>query len=314
MSLGSSLLKRAYIAKCTSLPFSSIRLSRKLDPKLGKPCWEPPSLDSHPRSSDNPWPSIDFNVSHQKGLVVLVGVCSYRGNLDLQASVDIVSPNERNDLANIASSGLASFVSTFDTIFSASEVFSLTYTLPESSSIQLLSGTSIPASQLGRLDRTASCGQTLSVQLEDGKRETFPSDLIVEEKLRNFYAAFSLKEAFSKLGGEGLAADWIQDCEFHGFKAPSKGGVPRCSLDGVWGGRLYGGGDLPQMDADQIEVTLKGEAVKDVRIEIQAYEEDYLICTMLRPSSILGVDTSFPDWQRIGLERDIWDIATGLSE
>jgi 4'-phosphopantetheinyl transferase len=310
MSLGSALLKRAYIAKCTSLPFSSIKFSRKLHPKLGKPCWEPPSQESHPRTANNPWPSIDFNISHQKGLVVFVGVCSFADSHDFQASIDIVSPNERNDLSTIASSGLASFVSTFESVFSESEVFSLSYSLPHGSSIQLFSGTSIPVSQLGRLDRTTSCGQTLSVKLEDDKIETFSSDLIIEEKLRTFYAAFSLKEAFVKLGGEGLAADWIQDCEFEGVRAPSKGGVPRCNLDGVWGGTLYGGGDLYETNEEQLQVSLKGKTVRDVRMEIQAYEEDYLISTMIRPASMLGTKGTFPDWHRISLERDIWDVAT----
>jgi 4'-phosphopantetheinyl transferase len=314
MSLASALLKRAYIARSTSLPWPSIEFSRKLDSTLGKPYWVAPPREPRAGHPNTVWPKIDFNVSHQNGVVVFVGVCHYGDSDGVQVSVDIVSPNERNDLTNIASSDFATFVSTYDTMFSESELFSLAYTLPEKASIRQLSGASVPVAQLGRLDRTIACGRTLSIPSSGGGTETILSDLIVEEKLRTFYAAFSLKEAFLKLGGEGLAADWIQSCEFQGVRAPSKGGVPRCNLAGVWGGTITGGGrdGSDRSHNEELEVSLRGKEVKDVRMELQSYEEDYLICTMTRPASILGPGARFPEWQRTNLERDIWDLAARL--
>jgi 4'-phosphopantetheinyl transferase len=314
MSLASALLKRAYIARSTSLPWTSIKFARKLDSKLGKPYWAAPPHEPRAGHPNKLWPKIDFNVSHQNGLVVFVGVCHYGDDDDVQISVDIVSPNERNDLTNIATSDFATFVSTYDVMFSESELFLLAYTLPEKASIQQLSGASVPVARLGRLDRSIVCGQTLSISSPGGGIETILSDLIIEEKLRTFYAAFSLKEAFLKLGGEGLAADWIQDCEFQGVRAPGKGGVPRCNLAGVWGGKITGGGrdDSDSSHDEELELSLRGKEVKDVRMELQSYEEDYLICTMTRPASILGPGAVFPEWQRINLERDIWDLAARL--
>jgi 4'-phosphopantetheinyl transferase len=297
MSLASALLKRAYIAKCTHLPWSAIAFSRRPDPRFGKPCWAPPT-------SSVPWPTIDFNISHQKGLVLLVGTCHYGSSTHEHAaaaeiSVDIVSPGERNDLAVIAGSEFASFVSAFDQVFGDDELFAMTYTLPPSASLHLPSGEMLPVSRLDRLDRTIACGETLRVTTADGVEVALPSDVVVEEKLRTFYAWFALKEAFVKLGGHGLSAEWIRECRFSGVRAPAKGGVPRCGLDGVWGEKIWNG-DV----GHELEITLHHEPVDHVAVELQAFEEDYMFCTMLRPSSQVHRD-GFPDWERLHLERDI---------
>jgi 4'-phosphopantetheinyl transferase len=300
MSLGSALLKRAYIAQSTGLDWSSIKFDRKLDASLGKPCWAPPVEG---RASRKRWPQIDFNVSHQNGIVVLVGICAPArqddtDDAEFQVSVDIVSPNERNDFAKIAASDFASFVSTFEDLFSEAEMFTLTYTLPSIGHVTLLSGEAIPNSMLGRLDRTIVSGELNKVELSGGRKVELLSDIIIEEKLRNFYAAFSLKEAYVKLGGEGIGAEWIQQLELQSVRAPEKGGVPRCSLSGVWG-------ESVTSNSGELSFTLHRKEVTDVLVEIQAFEEDYLISTMLKPAKALGNLNAFPGWKMIDVERDI---------
>jgi 4'-phosphopantetheinyl transferase len=290
MALGSALLKRAYISKCTGLEWSKITFSRKLDEKLGKPYWQPPN-------DGKDWPIIEFNVSHQHGIVVLVGACAQRragqrNDADIEIAVDIVSPNERNDMSTIAASNFAEFVLTFEYVLSEDEIFAVTYTLPTNGTMQLLSGESIPNEKFGRLDRTIECGQTLSVRLGDGRNISFPSELIIEEKLRNFYANFSLKEAITKLGGLGLTAPWIKECEFVGVRAPAKGSVRRCNILGTWGEIIRG---------QDMEIRMNGEEVKDVASEQQSLEEDYIITTMLRPSSALN-DGKFSAWTTVHLQ------------
>jgi 4'-phosphopantetheinyl transferase len=300
MSLGSALLKRAYIVKSTGIEWDKISFDRKLDARLGKPCWLPP-----PSNSTVVWPTIDFNVSHQKGLVLLVGICLRNNSASAseakpQIAVDVVSPHERNDMATIATSGLEEFIETFSSILSDQESFALTYTIPSGSHITLLSGEQVPATQLGRLDRTVAVGEQLSVTSSDGKLISFESDLIIDEKVRSFYANFSLKEAFMKMGGEGLAAPWIRECEFHHVRAPAKGALPRCSLTGVFGERITNDGGF--------EITLDGKTVTDVKAEIQSFEEDYIFSTMLRPASI-SQDDNFPEWESLSLENDILPLA-----
>ncbi|KAF2663097.1 hypothetical protein BT63DRAFT_430657 [Microthyrium microscopicum] len=297
MSLGSALLKRAFLAKATGLPWSSIAFSRRLDPRLGKPCWASP-----PGAPPNDeWPHIDFNVSHQKGLVVLVGAVG-RGAPVPDVSVDLTSPNERNDMASIAGSDVPTFLAVFSDVFSEQELFALAWSLPPQGSVRLLDGEEVSNVILGRLDRTVKCGQALSVMF-DGRQVKFESELLVEEKVRNFYAAFALKEAYVKLAGEGLAARWIQEIEFTGVRAPRKGAVPRCSLAGVFG-ETIGNKD------EEVSITFKGEEVRDVLFELQSFEEDYIIASMIKP---LEQDQEFPDWHRISLDRDIMPLATKWS-
>jgi 4'-phosphopantetheinyl transferase len=285
MTLGSALLKRAYIKKCTDLTWSQIHFGRKVDAKLGKPYWIAPD-------GTKKWPQIDFNVSHQRGLVTLVGVCAEHGSEEIEVAVDIVSPNERNDMATIAGSDFSHFVSTFEHVLSEDEIFSIIYKMPSNGSFRLLSGQEIQNEQIGRLDRTIECGKSLSVTLKDGIAVEFPSDLIIEEKLRNFYATFSLKEAYTKLGGWGLSAEWIKDCVFMDVKAPAKGGVRRCNILGTWGEKIR---------EDEIDFQLDGKDVKDVVIEQQSLEEDYIITTTLKPYK-RSIDQELPDWTTIHLE------------
>jgi 4'-phosphopantetheinyl transferase len=322
MSLGSALLKRAYLSKSTGIPWDEVKFDRKRDARLGKPCWlAPSSPPSSHVSSQVAWPTIDFNVSHQKGIVLLVGICQHSPAISgdpPEIATDVVSPNERNDLGSIANSGLSDFISTFSDVLSEQESFALTYTLPPGSSLTLLSMQQIHVSALGRLDRTTACGVKCEVKLD---RETvvFDSDIIIEEKVRNFYAIFSLKEAFVKMGGDGLAATWIRECEFHGVRAPIKASVARCSLAGTFGETLSNGYSLDHQrseaestEEDHVEVgfqiTLDGEEVTDVAAEIQSFEEDYLLSTMLKPVSLLG-GGRFPGWERVNLERDIMSLA-----
>jgi phosphopantetheinyl transferase len=291
MSLGSALLKRAYIAHATGLEWHSIKLGRKLHPTMGKPCWLPPVAEETGRSC---WPQIDFNVSHQNGIVVLVGICTLaQEDGELQISVDIVSPNERNQLAKISDSDFASFVSMYESMFSGAEIFCLTYTLPPTGHVTLPTGETIPNSSLGRLDRAVVGGELNQIEFPRGHKLVLPSDAVLVEKLRNFYAAFSLKEAYVKLGGEGIGAEWIQQLELQSFRAPAKAVSPT-----TWG-------ESVTSNSGELAFTLHREDVTDVFAEIQGFEDDYFISTMLKPAKVLGDVNAFPSWKIIDVERDI---------
>lgn len=112
MSLASALLKRAYISKVTSLPLASIQISTR-GSIFGKPYFLPPA---HLQGDQLPY--IDFNVSHQAGLVILVGI-AVRGRSDMTMRVeevligcDVVAPRERLeiDLAGIHEFGFEEFM------------------------------------------------------------------------------------------------------------------------------------------------------------------------------------------------------------
>jgi 4'-phosphopantetheinyl transferase len=112
MSLASALLKRAFIAKETGLSFSNITLSTRGD-MFGKPIFVPPESPE-----DKQWPYIDFNVSHQAGLTILVGIAvrhedaMHDKDANILVGCDIVAPEERLelDLAGIKDEGFEEYM------------------------------------------------------------------------------------------------------------------------------------------------------------------------------------------------------------
>ncbi|KIW03375.1 uncharacterized protein PV09_05583 [Verruconis gallopava] len=321
MALASALLKRAYIAMVTGLPWSQIQFSRKGHHIHGKPCWNPPETPT----PGYPWPTVDFNVSHQAGLVTLIGVYlpdPVIGTLQqdyIAVGCDIVAPNERSDLVTISASDFEEYTSTYSEIFSPEELWDMTYNLP-SNSVSLLNGERLSADVLGRHDRLIVMDQVCEIRMPDGRVEEIGSEVIIDAKLRRFYTFFCLKEAYIKLVGEGLLAPWIKDCEFKNVRAPTPGNPIRCSTDAAWGGKVHGGripdrltfldqNDALLMAEEDLEIWFEGEEVQDVRTEVQSYGESFMISSMIRPATLLGPAGEFPDWHRVNLETDILDVA-----
>jgi len=217
MSLASALLKRLFISKALNISWKDVRFGRKRDPKHGKPCALLPNGMPAP---------IEFNISHQAGLVALVG-CKTAA---VELGVDIVCANERNDYRVIDTDGFDAWVDIYESIFSQEESWDMKFNID---AFQLLDGTEVRPEQLARDDW--SCGrrnQELTATLASGEKRTFSSDLPIDAKLRRFYTFWCYKEAYIKLDGEALLAEWIKECEFRGVKAPKQGTVARCSTEG----------------------------------------------------------------------------------
>ncbi|KAF2714474.1 4'-phosphopantetheinyl transferase [Pleomassaria siparia CBS 279.74] len=277
MSLASALLKRLFISKALGIPWKDIRFGRRRDPTHGKPCALFPDGTIAP---------IEFNVSHQAGLVALVG-CKSPG---VELGVDIVCVNERNDYRLIDSEGFDSWVDIYAEIFSQEETWDMKYNVD---SFKLLDGTVVTSDDLGRFDRCCSRDQQLVATLASGEKRTFSSDLLIEAKLRRFYTYWCFKEAYIKLDGEALLANWIKELEFRNVRAPNSGTVARCSTLGSWGERI-----------DGTEIWLKRKRLDDVRIEIQAFEEDFMVSVAAKAaaSALPEILTAF---KSLHLEEDV---------
>jgi 4'-phosphopantetheinyl transferase len=318
MSLGSALLKRLFVHKTLGIPWKDITFGRKRDPKHGKPCALLPPSSSSP-STPIPAP-IEFNVSHQAGLVVLVGCKT--SDLDAELGVDIVCVNERNDYRTIDEEGFDGWVDIYGEIFSHEESFDMKYNCD---SFPLLDGTIISPAllQSHRHDRCTRRNKTLRVTLGNGEETTFDSDLLIDAKLRRFYTFWCYKEAYIKLDGEALLARWIPRLEFKNVRAPTQGTVARCSTHGTWGERVgdaevwftksRGTGGPAGVDALNMK---DGESrrLDDTRVEIQAFEEDFMIgvAAKMRCSKIEGGGT-LPEvltrFEGMSLEGDVMAIA-----
>jgi 4'-phosphopantetheinyl transferase len=286
MSLASALLKRLYISRALSIPWKSVTLARKGDPKHGKPCALLPN---------GSFAALDFNVSHQAGLVSLIGWNPVPGtSASVQVGTDIVCVNERDDYRTIDTEGFDAWIDIYTDIFSEAERWDMKYSLDY---ITLLNGVILPGSQLNRLDRCISRNLPLSITPPTGESHSFSSDLIIEAKLRRFYAFFCYKEAFIKLTGEALLAPWLTDLEFQGVKSPLPGTQARCSTHGTWGEKVT-----------DVEVVLHGEKVEDVKMTLQAYEEDFMLSTAVKADSSVQIEV--PEWKKLDLESDVLVFAT----
>jgi 4'-phosphopantetheinyl transferase len=133
----------------------------------------------------------------------------------------------------------------------------------------------------------------------------------IKVKLRRFYTYFCIKEAYIKLVGEGLLADWIEKCESRNVD------VPRSSSgNSLWGEKIVAGQLLNSSSesdrSDSLEIWLHGEEVRNVRTEMQAFDGDYIITTMMTPSNLLGENAEFQPWKMLDLKKDILDAANAL--
>jgi len=333
MSLGSALLKRLFVHKALGIPWKEITFGRKRDPKHGKPCaLLPPTSTASNITSPIPAP-LEFNISHQAGLVALVGCKT--DDLDAELGVDIVCVNERNDYRVIDEEGLDGWVDMYSEIFSDEELFDMKYNCD---AFPLLDGSIIAPSVLEahRHDRCTRRNQALRVKLDTGETRTFDSDLIIDAKMRRFYTFWCYKEAYIKLDGEALLAKWIPRLEFRNVHAPRPGTPARCSTHGVWGERigdaevwftqshapkvhgqteLVGSGRDGPAGVDALKMK-EGESrhLEDTRVEIQAFEENYMIgvAAKMRSSTIEGGGTLpvvLTNFKGLHLEEDVLGVA-----
>lgn len=303
MSLASALLKRLFISKTLGIPWKEVNIARKGDPKHGKPC----AVDE----SGVPIDGIDFNISHQNGLVALIGFDgrthgaprSFNNPLgyptpsnpvsdQVTVGVDIVCVNERDDYRTIEEEGLDGWVDIYDIIFSDEERWSMKYDVDY---VTLLDGRCLTAEDLGRHDRCIERNRNLLFRTPSGNQVSLNSDQLVEAKLRRFYTYFCYKESFIKLSGEALLAPWIKHLEFFDVRSPKPGVQARCSTDGMWG-----------EEVDDVEVHLHKQEVKDVKMKIQAFEEDFMISTAMQ-GDVEGLKV--PGFTTLDLEGDVMKYA-----
>ena len=280
MSLGSALLKRLFISKTLNIPWKDVRFGRKRDPTHGKPCALLPDGTPAP---------IEFNVSHQAGLVALVG-CKTDA---VELGVDIVCVNERNEFRVIDKEGFDGWVDIYSEIFSPAESRDMKY---NTDPFKLLDGTEVTQESLGRDHACCTRNKNLLAALPSGEQRRFSSDLLIDAKLRRFYTFWCYKEAYIKLDGEALLAKWIAELEFRGVKAPRPGVPARCSTLGSWGERV---GDT--------QVWLKNKRLADVRMEIVAFEEDFMLSVAAKPTALLP--DVITDFENLHLETQIMDYA-----
>ncbi|KAL8857686.1 MAG: hypothetical protein Q9178_005721 [Gyalolechia marmorata] len=119
-------------------------------------------------------------------------------------------------------------------------------------------------------------------------------DDLLRAKLRHFYAHWCLKEAYVKMTGEALLAPWLQDMEFRNVQVPrTSSNMPTMNPTDDWGETI-----------SNVEVWRDGKEVMEIKLELQAFRNEYLIGTA---SSRL--DVPFSSFKLLDLDRDVYSVA-----
>lgn len=255
MSLASHLLKYLYIHRACGVPWKDILFSRT------------PMPENRPYYASTSSTQVDFNVSHQASLTILAGVIAPSNDqlasqavqgiapLPPRIGIDITCVNERRKPMKTLQD-FTEFVSIFTEVFSPKEMATMQNPI-----------------------------STLRRARELGLAASFPSDddaTVIEFGLRLFYSYWALKEAYLKMTGDALLAEWVRHLEFTNV-------IPPAPVDPLIASKPYGlstGSDhIPRSSHNwgapytDVEVSRDGELIENVRLQLQSFESDYIVAT-----------------------------------
>ena len=257
MSLASHLLKYLYIHHACGIRWKDIVLTRTALP------------ENRPYFQCSSGPRIDFNVSHQAGLTVLAGTIALEQLEPVdhtinsvptalpRLGIDITCVNEHRRKPITTYEGLVEFVSIFSEVFSDRE-----------------------------LNTMKNPVVALRQARELGFAKAFPepdtAESVARFGVRLFYSYWALKEAYLKMTGDALLAPWVRTLEFTNVFPPdpveplraakpysqfkNKMHIPQSPQN--WGPPYKG-----------VQVTIGGQLIGDVRIQLVAFESDFIVAT-----------------------------------
>lgn len=288
MSLASALLKYVFIHRYALIPWDEVRISRTPDPHR-RPYWEPGagSTGGH---------GLEFNVSHQNGMVILIG-CK--------------TPDEQSQAYSTPRDDDAP--------------------VPERTQEQVRLGVDLAcANEHGRTPADITSQEKLDEWVdifEEMFSESCRNDMktapirnstslvhTVQQRFRRFYAFWALKEAFIKMVGEGLLADWLSKLEFDGVHAPDPPISDDFSDDGFsWALRdEHEFKWTPPTKAEKnIKAILHGKRLNDVKLSLVAFEDDFLCATAMRGVIDASEGTAQERWMLLDIDNDIRPCAEG---
>jgi 4'-phosphopantetheinyl transferase len=287
MSLASHLLKHLVITKYCNVPWPKSTISRD---QHGKPCFIS-------ERSDSGEGRIDFNVSHQAGIVSLIAAIGSKGKVDV--GTDVVCANERilQDYAHIDKDGFFAWVDIYGEVFAESEMNHL-----KLSPVWLDLGT--PDAKLSGYGRDAisRCqwrnGKINVVVVDADRMERsmqVSSSVVIDAKLRRFYAMWCLREAYVKMTGEALLAPWLQQLEISDVEAPA-------AKDGIRDSGSLEEGEL----VNEFRIDFKRKLVTNVKMELSALGKDFMVAgSVMVPAGEDESALKMGKWDQLDLERDV---------
>ncbi|KAJ5387114.1 4'-phosphopantetheinyl transferase A [Penicillium cosmopolitanum] len=251
MSLSSNLLKYLYVHHACGVPWKDILISRTEMPQ-NRPYYE----------SKTPT-RVEFNVSHQASLTILAGTIAPSNDPMVktpqapppQLGIDITCINERRNKNPTTLHDFKEFVTIFSDVFSPTELATMTN----------------PKQALLQARRLGYANNVLPECTNPDGTEFHNLDSIITYGLRLFYSYWALKEAYLKMTGEALLAPWVKTLEFKNVFPPEPIQLSSSanSNSGCQWGPIY----------PHVVVTRDGTELQNVRLQLQAFETDFIIAT-----------------------------------
>lgn len=248
MALASHLLKYLFIHSTARVPWSEVAISRTPAPHKRPIFVSPPSH-----------PAVEFNVSHQAGLVALLG-CSVPAEPSSPPATDTISSTSPSPLAPTTPSRRPQLG--ID-ITSPTEIYSRRANPPRTEAAF--------AEHASHFDSAFSDAELAEIQYHPIPMPPFAEASerdFVAAKMRRFSAFWALKEAYLKMTGEALVADWLRELEFQDVVAPE------ATDEGSW--------TEPPAVQRRFAIRLRGQAVADARMELRALGADWIVATCVR--------------------------------
>lgn len=240
---------------------------------------------------------IGFNVSHQAGLVSIIAVIGGHG--DVEVGTDIVCVNERldHDYRQIDKEGFFAWADIYADVFAESEV-----SFMKLAPVKLGLGEGLEVKGFGNdsLSRCQWRNTKLEVEAVEGKSEkavtvTLDTNVVIDAKMRRFYAMWCLREAYVKMTGEALLAPWLKELEILNVEAPA-------GNDAIQDPSSLEKGQV----ARDFRISFKGKPVTNVMMELTALGTNYMVAGSAR--SATGRDISslqMGQWKLLDLESDV---------
>lgn len=298
MSLSSELLKFFFIHKTARIPWSDIKISRTPKPH-NRPYWAPP---------EGWWrrgfEGVEFNVSHQAGMIVLVGCRTPNRSRDARISdqheISIRSPSVMNPDPTVVVEAESEIDEDESEDVRIGVDIACTWEPPRTQDL----------STREKLEEWVDIfGEMFSeVEQEDMKHANAVNGLnnIPEQewKARRFYTYWALKEAYIKMVGEGLLAPWLRQLEFRDVPVPCRpesAGHDR----GAWT-------MLSDEAVRKLQVLFNRRNIEHtMRTALEGFEETFVVATMTR--GVLDQPDSKVRWQRLDFS-EIEPCATGTCQ
>ncbi|KAI9799948.1 MAG: hypothetical protein M1825_004319 [Sarcosagium campestre] len=312
LSLGSALLKHLAITRHCNIPWSAVGDTLSCDAVTKKPCFRPPKAsvlaggsEQHDEAGKIQSSRLNFNVSHQAGIVVLVASTDDRrtsssppslssSSISPQAQqsplpnvgVDVVCTSERQ-----STQSFDKWVDMFEEVFSEDELALLKSPVDPSSLSRPVDDnahpdpTSVPTSHDDHHHHYHYHDDNNYIDYDSEYNKNRDEDKTKDEdaaRRRRFYAHWAIHEAFIKLKGEALLAPWLRDLQVDKVR------VPEPVAPGRWGD--------PVRD---VRVRMGTHGIKDVSVELQAFGPDYIVATAV---DITGLASDLNDHH--GLHND----------